>query len=265
MNCIFCKENSTDSINLEHIIPESLGNKNYILERGIVCDKCNNYFATKIEKILLDIDYYVSLRARNYIKNKRGKIPTERIIFHGSDCISEIKRPKNTDILYIVSNDLNYFEKIINGKNKNMSFSVELMPPFENYYVSRFLAKVAVEVLALRLKVHPQGLDYLINEIQFDVIREYARYGKRYENWPYYVRKIYEEDTLFESIDHPKVILDRLFEFTIFSTDNCECYLVLIFKGIEYTINIGCPEITSYLNWLIDNNNVSPLYLNNHR
>ena len=53
MICLFCKENSTNSISVEHIIPESLGNKEHILPKGIVCDKCNQYFAIKLEKPLL--------------------------------------------------------------------------------------------------------------------------------------------------------------------------------------------------------------------
>lgn len=54
MNCIFCKEESSNSRSIEHIIPESLGNKDHVLPPGIVCDKCNNYFARKIEKKILE-------------------------------------------------------------------------------------------------------------------------------------------------------------------------------------------------------------------
>lgn len=46
MKCIFCKDSSDNSTSVEHIIPESLGNKD-ILPKGIVCDSCNNYFAVK--------------------------------------------------------------------------------------------------------------------------------------------------------------------------------------------------------------------------
>jgi hypothetical protein len=52
MNCIFCHKISDNSQSIEHIIPESLGNKEHTLWKGAVCDKCNNYFATKMEKEL---------------------------------------------------------------------------------------------------------------------------------------------------------------------------------------------------------------------
>lgn len=38
--CIFCNQDSTESKSIEHIIPESLGKDELILDKGIVCDKC---------------------------------------------------------------------------------------------------------------------------------------------------------------------------------------------------------------------------------
>lgn len=261
MNCIFCKKSSANSNSIEHIIPESLGNKGKILEKGIVCDKCNNYFATKVEKPLLDLDYFKSLRARNEIESKKGKIPIEKIIFEGSKCESEIRRLENTTYIDVTVNDLDFFTRIANGKIKKLKFSVPLLPPLNNYYVSRFLAKVAIEVIAQRLKISQEGLDYLVEESQFDEIREFARYGKKYKEWPYHVRKIYGENQPFKSNYDPSIMQDRLFEYDILVTNSSEYYLVLILKGVEYSINIGGPEIVGYKNWLIDNNHKSPLYL----
>jgi hypothetical protein len=49
MKCVFCKCDSEDSKSVEHVIPESLGSKTIVLPRGLVCDKCNNYFSHKVE------------------------------------------------------------------------------------------------------------------------------------------------------------------------------------------------------------------------
>ena len=75
MDCIFCKNNSSGSVSVEHIIPESLGNSKHVLPQGIVCDKCNNYFARKIEKPILDSEYFTHSRFINYLPNKRGRVP----------------------------------------------------------------------------------------------------------------------------------------------------------------------------------------------
>ncbi|MBO5921575.1 MAG: hypothetical protein J6Q48_04230, partial [Bacteroidaceae bacterium] len=47
MKCIFCKQESTNAKSVEHIIPETLGNKTFVLPLGMVCDQCNNYFSRK--------------------------------------------------------------------------------------------------------------------------------------------------------------------------------------------------------------------------
>ena len=261
MNCIFCKASTADSTSVEHIIPESLGNKRQILSKGIVCDKCNNYFAIKIEKPLLDLEYFKGLRARNEIESKKGRIPIEKVLFEGSNSLSEIGRPPNSTILDVTINDLSFFNKIKNGEVKKLAYLVNFTPPSENYYISRFLAKVAVEVIAQRLCVSKEGLMYLVNETQFDEIREFARYGKKHKTWPYHIRSIYSENKPFKSDDNSDGLIDRLFEYDILKTTKNEYYLVLILKGIEYAINIGGPEITGYNNWLLENKNKSPLYI----
>ncbi len=58
MNCIFRKGDSGGSRSVEHVIPESLGNTEHILNPGIVCDQCNNYFASKVEGPLLSDPYF---------------------------------------------------------------------------------------------------------------------------------------------------------------------------------------------------------------
>lgn len=79
--CIFCHKESSTSKSVEHIIPESLGNKHHFLPKGYVCDNCNHYFAVKIEKDLLAQPYFVSMRFRNEIITKKGKLVKEKMVF----------------------------------------------------------------------------------------------------------------------------------------------------------------------------------------
>lgn len=69
--CIFCGNDSSNSKSVEHIVPESLGNDKWILERGIVCDKCNNYFSREIENIVLNLPGFKQLRFYSLIDNKK--------------------------------------------------------------------------------------------------------------------------------------------------------------------------------------------------
>jgi hypothetical protein len=81
MRCIFCGDDTSSSKSVEHIIPESLGNLDYVLPVGIVCDKCNNYFAVKVERPLLESSYFTQLRQRQGITNKKGRLPAIKAIF----------------------------------------------------------------------------------------------------------------------------------------------------------------------------------------
>lgn len=75
MRCIFCKNDSSASISVEHIVPESLGNIDHVLPVGVVCDGCNQYFARKVERQILESSMFLRLRADMAIPNKRGRIP----------------------------------------------------------------------------------------------------------------------------------------------------------------------------------------------
>ncbi|HEY6018712.1 MAG TPA: HNH endonuclease [Candidatus Paceibacterota bacterium] len=76
MRCIFCKADSSGSISEEHIIPQSMGNIDHVLPRGAVCDKCNQYFSSKVEQPLLESGLFRHIRAQMEIPSKRGRVPT---------------------------------------------------------------------------------------------------------------------------------------------------------------------------------------------
>ncbi len=63
MNCIFCGQSSDAATGIEHIISESLGNKNYTLEKGDICDDCNNRFSS-FERTALAASIFAMERAR---------------------------------------------------------------------------------------------------------------------------------------------------------------------------------------------------------
>jgi hypothetical protein len=71
MACIFC--GSTHALNtVEHIVPESLGNKSYALEKGKICADCNNGFS-KFEDIAQSKSILGYERARLAVMTKKGK------------------------------------------------------------------------------------------------------------------------------------------------------------------------------------------------
>ncbi len=75
MRCILCKSTSDDSVSSEHILPESLGNKEILLPPGVVCDNCNNYLSHKVEKPILEAGMFRFIRRERRVVSKKGKLP----------------------------------------------------------------------------------------------------------------------------------------------------------------------------------------------
>lgn len=268
MRCIFCKTDSSDSRSVEHIIPESLGNKSHTLSRGIVCDRCNNYFAVKVEKVVLEMPYFRSLRGRNEIENKKGKISgisgfikdhkkTELEVFFTSD-----------DIIEVVVENKGLYNSI--GKYNRLYIPILHDPPKDDLYISKFIGKVALEALALRVSKVEGWQDEFINNEGLDQLRDFVRYGRHYKFWPYHTRKIYNENHINFDRETSETY-EVLHEFDFLFPDKPkingglhtvdDLYFVLAIMGIEYTINMTDAGLDRYMKWLADNRNKSILLM----
>ena len=271
MECIFCHKDSSTSKSIEHIIPESLGNKDYVLPTGYVCDECNHYFAIKVEKELLSQPYFVSMRSRNEILTKKGKLVREKMIFPGElkSCEVEMKMTRNG--LTVSLNDMELRELIIEaGKIRTMIGLYILEPEFPNAIMSRFLAKCAYEYFLFIMG--EEKYDLCVKELlgsKIDTLkdlREYARYGKG-KDWKYNQRRIYSEGDCFinqsENI-HYEILHEMKFltaEYKRYPNDKVEAeiYFIMCISGIEYAICISDSDISGYQKWLEKHNGISPL------
>src|SRR5689334_121693 len=73
--CLFCLSEKGPFDRDEHPIPESLGNNELLLPRGVVCDFCNQYFGTKLEKRILSLPPFSFVRVALNVRNQRGRVP----------------------------------------------------------------------------------------------------------------------------------------------------------------------------------------------
>ena len=279
MNCIFCHKSSDSSKSIEHIVPESLGNKGTFLWRGAVCDKCNNYFAVKIERGLLEQPYFVSVRHRNFIYTKKNHNVKDQLLFNGPNGGWVNTQFNLGDENLIISFDENdeLYKSLQNGKIKNIIIPIFPEPEPDNYLLSRFLTKCALEYFVLRVKQENfvEFSDYLRTFPEINMLRKYARYGEGDKFWPYHQRRIYGEGDLFTDrnrlphqvlcemdlliIQHETKVVDGE-EYVV-----AEYYYVLVIMGIEYVINIAGPEIEGYEAWLEKHSNQSPIEINDTR
>lgn len=240
-------------------MPESLGNKSFILTDGIVCDCCNNYFAIKIEKPLLEQPFFIGLRHRNFIESKKGKIPKGTILFKSSGLIGKLEWIKTKDTEENIVTNSVYLGSI----PFQQLTPIYIEPEKENRILSRFICKVALEALAHRLSKHDGGVRYIIDENQFDPIREYARFDRSKTTWKYSFRIVYDERKKFYSDEGE--CLDRLYEYDFLYTKQSELYFILVIKGYEFALNMAGSDIEGYSKWLLENNNICPLYIDNKK
>jgi hypothetical protein len=262
MRCIFCKQDSSTSKTVEHIIPESLGNKNYTLPVGVVCDNCNNYLARKVEGPLLDSDYFRHSRFRNIVANKEGRVPTIKALCLPNRILVEIMRDEEgKSICFSRETDVSRFIASI-SERRTFDLIIPQPPLPEKQIVSRFLGKVAIEALALIALEIPDGLNEIIDKRELDELRNYVRGYNRLPDWPFHVRRIYPEDKTFHQEGYGEC--EILHSFMLLPTDGPELYLVLVIFGVEYALNMGGPEIDGYLAWLKQHSFRSPLNMDNN-
>lgn len=259
MRCIFCRQNSADSKSVEHIMPESIGNKKRVLARGIVCDKCNNYFARKVEGPVLSHSSMRNIRALYQVANKKGKFPSLRGHIGGTSVHVGLRRDRSEKL--VLEPERLSEKEILNseleaGFPSGILFPMEMDPP--KYEMSRFLCKMALETVAETF-VTGEGNAEAVAELEFfDKIRTYARYGKKSSVWPYSQRRIYPEVTMMR---HPKTNewVQAGFGCCWFMNRRQETLFVFCFYGIEFVVNVGGPSIRGYEEWLEEHSNISPI------
>lgn len=183
--CIFCLSEGDIFHTIEHIVPESLGNTDDILE-NCVCDKCQNYFGKEIENYILaktPFGFWCTIAGT---VNKKGKQPffdphqtlkpKESIPdFHPYTDNGFIIHPADGEtIVEAEISNKSCLNNIIEGKKD--SFKIVLTPKML-IYMGRFLGKVALEYWA-----KAYGVDVFRKD--FDSLRQYVRNGTTKHPWP---------------------------------------------------------------------------------
>lgn len=256
MRCIFCKEATDGREPREHIIPEGLGNQDHILKRGLVCGKCNNYFASKVEKPFLELPAIIAARADQGIPNKKGKVPKNiGLSAPNGNPIGMHRDPKTGNLL------IDFSEEDLQSLLKAETLTGHFVAPqilHPSHIISRFLAKTALESLAYRLQNNDEMISEIVDNSNLDKIRNFARIGG-FIRWPIAIRRIYPAQLIHKEKGESYHILHE-FDFLHIKNTN-EWYFVVAIFGQEMVINIGGPSLESWFDWLKINDNKSPLYV----
>ena len=225
-------------------MPESFGNKSAILRKGIVCDKCNNYFARKVEQPFLESEPIRKLRQELQLENKKGKtIEDYQYPKIGDNQVKQIS--DNNFLIYSTEEKTEKELETLVQAYQQYLFKSDSLLLEENIYLSRLLAKMALEYFVFRCGQTQEVCDYILEDDIFSSIRNYARYGGR-KIWPYSVRRIYARGATYQGDIFSSISWEADFLFTELG----EVYFIIAMHGIEYAINIGGPIIEGYEFWL---------------
>lgn len=169
--CLICgNQNATEFTSVEHIIPESMGNDILIVEKGWICDRCNNIFSV-FEKVIQEKTIFGIQRCINGNVNKKGeptKAKNNYINWTADPQKPGTAKLKITNKGAPIRIDGNSFEMMIPVIDKN------------NKYITKFLIKIGLELLLLN--------KYYKNEVDNKAFERAKTYilGLMDEDWPYF-------------------------------------------------------------------------------
>lgn len=219
--CLFCDTGKSFSTK-EHIIPESLGNDDLILEKE-VCDKCQNYLS-QIENYVLNKTPIGFWRVLLTIKTKKGKLPSvdfkkekgnKGVFPDFSQFHDNFKLQANKDFStqLISPSDIGIYLK-----NEDYGQIKYVITPKVIHEIGRFLGKIAVELICLN------DAEKARNE-EFRILRKYVREGSMQDLWP-----------IFHKVDGDIRSLIEVVKSTGEITEEVECYSYRLFNIGPYNV-----------------------------
>ncbi len=117
-----------------------------------MCDSCNQYFATKIEKLLLEQPYFRNVRHRARIESKKGRVLLETAISISPEVTkAEIIFDRKENKTYVVLEDEEIEKRIFSSPKSSLIIPAFDTPELKHKILSRFLAKVAVQAMLYRV------------------------------------------------------------------------------------------------------------------
>ena len=166
IRCIFCERNAP-FLTREHILPESLGgDDSFIMKRRAVCDKCQNYFGSKIEAVSLNNYPFSHWRTFGGIRTKKGKIPFFES-FEGT-----LFGPDSSGMMSVAFRPV-FHNALLEGRKTQMRLLAE---PHDETIVCRFLLKMGVELM------HEDHIAD-VHESRFRPARHFARFCSPGSSW----------------------------------------------------------------------------------
>lgn len=174
-NCIICHDESGCSRAIEHIVPESMGNTEYVLNLGDICDTCNSKFS-KFEQKALSGSVIAFERAKLGVKSKKKRSAKGEI--------QKLKFEGNKDFEPNKVTLFSHERDVLKPSKKGKGLYELTVPSFDKSPVptSKLLLKIGIESLYKSQKK-------VYNQYVFDELRSYLM-NKTNKDWPFLTNTI---------------------------------------------------------------------------
>ena len=186
-SCLYCRGPGPFTT-IEHVVPESLGNDELILQ-DCICDKCQSYFGKEVEEYVLAKTPIAVWRVLLGIRTKKGRLPKVNVsqparpkgklpdTHQHHDNIGFTAYPDGSTSVDI--NDDSIVRSLLDERKRKFSL---VLSPKKLSMLGRFLGKIGLGVLAISELRRAY-------DRKFDRIRNYARFGSSEEIWPIFYYK----------------------------------------------------------------------------
>lgn len=237
--CLFCA-GAGPFTTIEHIVPESLGNDDLILQ-GEVCDGCQRYLGKEVEKYVLEKTPIGVWRTLLGIHTKKGGLPTVdlQIDTRAKGILPEWS-PHHDQLIGFTAhedqstsvdiNDPEIVRAITSGERTHFQF---VLSPKHLVQLGRFLGKIGLELLCLKNPAEARS-------VRYDELRTYVRRGIKREIWPLFhatIGTMHELRRVFDDgADHLEEVL-------------CFDYSLLVVGEYDlFSLRVGIDQWTICMN-----------------
>jgi hypothetical protein len=170
--CIYCLQTDGPFRSEEHIWPESMGNNDYVLPRGYVCDPCNNGPLARLDEALRNCPLFITQLPAAVQFDKKGRLPEVRL---GN---ITIRRDDPLNVSWIAdpgSDAIRSVGTLADGQTE-LRFHADLPGGFDPDMLARGLFKVGLAAIAMDF-----GHEYTCSS-RFDRAREFIVHGGDFKN-----------------------------------------------------------------------------------
>lgn len=229
--CLFCLRSSGSFLRREHPIPESLGNDDLILPAGFVCDACNQYFGSKLEKDVLNLAPFGVTRASQCVKNKGGNYP----VVGGNNL--RVRSTGYWDGLTFCSAPPHKHLRI--SPNGEALLCPEWVSPDQ---LVRFLLKMGLELLVIA--------EFNPFDSRFDYARACARFGSRATAWDFAMCLYPDREDLVCGIrvdDLGELETRQIYSYSLGQLQSGDVCFFFMYRTMMFAVNLSRPPALEYI------------------